>query len=161
MTGSSKFRSLAVALGALFVVVGCGGGGGGNGETLAADQTFRFGLSNDVTSLDPAHVSSAVDITFLNEVFTGLYRFDNNLKVQPDGASALPTISADGLTWTFALRHDVVFSNGDKLTSADWVYSCTRTLRLNNASPSNLQPPKRAAALHNPTSPPIPPLPPP
>jgi oligopeptide transport system substrate-binding protein len=96
-------------------------------------------LSNDVTSLDPAHVSSAVDITFLNEVFTGLYRFDNNLKIQPDGASALPTISADGLTWTFPLRHDVVFSNGDKVTSADWVWSWTRTLRLNDAYASNLE----------------------
>jgi len=139
MTGSSKLRSLAVAVGALSVVAACGPSTGGSSETLAADQTFRFGLSNDVTSLDPAHVSSAVDITFLNEVFTGLYRFDNNLKIQPDGASALPTISADGLTWTFALRHDVVFSNGDKVTSADWVYSWTRTLRLNDAYASNLE----------------------
>jgi len=138
MTGSSKFRSLAIAMGALFVVAACGSGGGGNGETLAADQTFRFGLSNDVTSLDPAHVDSAVDITFLNEVFTGLYKFDNNLKLVPSGATALPTISADGLTWTFPLRHDVVFSNGDKVTSADWVWSWTRTLRLNDAYASNL-----------------------
>src|SRR6202165_505304 len=141
MTRSSKFRSLAVAMGAMTLAVACGGGGGGGGssETLASDQTFRFGLSNDITSLDPAHVSSAVDITFLNEVFTGLYRFDNNLKIQPDGASALPTISADGLTWTFALRHDVVFSNGDKVTSADWIYSWTRTLRLNDAYASHLE----------------------
>src|SRR5260370_33334369 len=149
MMGSSKFRSLAVALGALFVVVGWGGGGGWNGETLAADETFRFGQSNDVTSLDPAHVSSAVDITFLNEVFTGLYRFDNNLKVQPDGASALPTISADGLTWTFPLRHDVVFSNGDKVTAADWVCSWTRTLRLNDAYASNLEALKGAVDVEN------------
>ncbi len=139
MTGSSKFRSLAAALGALSVVAACGGGGGGSSETLAADQTFRFGMSNDITSLDPAHVDSAVDITYLNEVFTGLYRFDNNLKILPSGASALPTISADGLTWTFPLRHDVVFSNGDKVTSADWVWSWTRTLRLNDAYASNLE----------------------
>ena len=62
MTVSSKLRSLAAALGALSVVAACGGGGGGSSETLAADQTFRFGLSNDVTSLDPAHVSSAAPI---------------------------------------------------------------------------------------------------
>jgi ABC-type oligopeptide transport system substrate-binding subunit len=126
-------------LGALWVVAACGGGGGGSSETLAADQTFRFGLSNDVTSLDPAHVDSAVDITFLSEVFTGLYRFDNSLKIVPSGAASMPQISADGLTWTFALRHDVVFSNGDKVTSADWVYSWTRTLRLNDAYASNLE----------------------
>ncbi len=139
MTGSSKFRSLAAALGALWVVAACGGGGGGSSETLAADQTLRFGMSNDITSLDPAHVDSAVDITYLSEVFTGLYRFDNSLKIVPSGAASMPEISADGLTWTFHLRHDVVFSNGDKVTSADWVYSWTRTLRLNDAYASNLE----------------------
>jgi oligopeptide transport system substrate-binding protein len=150
MTRSSTFRSLAVALGALTLAAACGGGGGGgSSESLASDQTLRIGLQNDITSLDPAHVSSAVDITFLNEVFTGLYRFDNNLKINPDGASALPTISADGLTWTFALRHDVVFSNGDKVTSADWIYSWTRTLRLNDAYASNLEALKGASDVES------------
>jgi ABC-type oligopeptide transport system substrate-binding subunit len=140
MTGSSKFRSLAGALGAVFLVAGCGGGTPTSSETLAADQTFRFGITDDVTSIDPAHVVSAVDIVVLSEVFTGLYKFDNNLKIVPSGASALPTISADGMTWTFNLRHDMVFSNGDKITSADWVYSWTRTLRLNDAYAGNLEP---------------------
>src|SRR6266851_1508863 len=139
MTRSSKFRSLAVALGALWVVAACGGGGGGSSETLAADQTLRFGMANDITSLDPAHVDSAVDITYLNEVLTGLYRFDNTLKIVPSGAASMPEISADGMTWTIHLRHDVVFSNGDKVTSADWVWSWTRTLRLNDAYASNLE----------------------
>src|SRR5450759_5153363 len=149
MTGSSKLRSLAVALGAVSMVAACGGGssGGGTSETLAADQTFRFGMTDDVTSLDPAHVSAAVDITFLNEVFTGLYKFDNNLKIVPSGAASLPQISPDGLTWTFALRHDVVFSNGDKVTSADWVWSWTRSLRLNDAYASNLYAIKIASAV--------------
>ncbi len=138
MTRSSMFRSFAVAVGAISIAVACGGSTGGTGEALAPDQTFRFGMVNDVTSLDPAHVTAAVDITFLNEVFTGLYRFDNALKIQPSGTTALPTISADGLTWTFNLRHDMVFSNGDKITSADWVYSWTRTVRLNDAYASNL-----------------------
>src|SRR5260370_12120760 len=140
MTGSSKFRSLAGALGAVFLVAGCGGGTPTPSETLAADQTYRFGITDDVTSIDAARVVSGVDIVVLSEVFTGLYHFDNNLKIQPSGASALPTISADGLTWTFNLRHDMVFSNGDKITSADWVYSWTRTLRLNDAYAGNLEP---------------------
>src|SRR5260370_6667332 len=140
MTGSSKFRSLAGALGAVFLVAGCGGGTPTPSETLAADQTFRFGITDDVTSIDPAHVVSAVDIVVLSEVFTGLYHFDNNLKIQPSGASALPTISADGLTWTFNLRHDMVFSNGDKITSADGVDSWTRPLRLNDAYAGNFEP---------------------
>jgi oligopeptide transport system substrate-binding protein len=139
MTLSSKFRSLAVALGALTLAAACGGSSGGSSEALAADQTFRFGLSNDLSVLDPSNVDSAVDITFMNEVFAGLYRFDNNLKIVPYSATALPEISSDGKTWTFHLRKDMQFSNGDKITSADFVWTWTRTLRLNGAYASNLE----------------------
>ena len=38
-----------------------------------------------------------------------------------------------------------MFSNGDKITSADWVWSWTRTLRLNDAYASNLEVIKGAA----------------
>jgi oligopeptide transport system substrate-binding protein len=96
-------------------------------------------MKDDVSSLDPAHVDAAVDITYLAEVFTGLYRFDNNLNIVPSGAAAMPTYSNGDKTWTFKLRKDVVFSNGDKVTSKDWVWSWTRTLRLNDAYSSNLE----------------------
>lgn len=139
MTRIPLLRSVAVAIGAFIAVTACGGNTPTSSENLAADQTLRFSMINDVTSLDPAHVDAAVDITFLAEVFTGLYKFDNNLNIVPDGATALPDISADGKTWTFHLRHDVKFSNGDKVTSKDWVYSWTRTLRLNDAYASNLE----------------------
>jgi oligopeptide transport system substrate-binding protein len=137
MTRTPLFRTLAVALGALTFAAACGGGTSGGGG-LAADQTLRFGLANDVTSLDPAHVDAAVDITFLQELFTGLYKFDKSLNIIPDGATGKPDVSADGLTYTFHIRHDMVFSNGDKITSKDWIYSWTRTLRLNDAYASNL-----------------------
>ena len=45
MTGSSKLRSLAVAVGALSVVAACGPSTGGSSETLAADQTFRDAIT--------------------------------------------------------------------------------------------------------------------
>src|SRR5438477_607951 len=77
MTRSALFRSLAGALGAVSLVAACGGGGGTTSETLAADQTLRFAIIDYPTSLDPAHVDSAVDITFLSEVFTGLLLADS------------------------------------------------------------------------------------
>jgi oligopeptide transport system substrate-binding protein len=113
---------------------------------------LRFGLANDLSSLDPAHVDSAVDITFINEVFTGLYRFDNSLKIVPAGTTALPEISPDGKQWTFHLRKDMTFSNGDKITSADWVWSFTRTLRLNDAYASNLEAITGATAVEDGTA---------
>jgi oligopeptide transport system substrate-binding protein len=139
MTRIPLLRSVAVAIGAFVAVTACGPNNPTSSENLASDQTLRFSLQNDVTSLDPAHVDAAVDITFLYEVFTGLYKFDNQLNIVPDGATGMPDISSDGKTWTFHLRKDMKFSNGDKITSKDWVWSWTRTLRLNDAYASNLE----------------------
>ncbi len=132
MTRSSKFRSLAAALGALSIAAACGGGGGGGGttETLAADQTLSFPINDDVGDLDPAHMSAAVDIDLFQNVFSGLYKFDNKLNQVPDIATGLPVISADGLTYTFKMRHDAKFSNSDPIKADDFIYSWNRAARI-------------------------------
>jgi oligopeptide transport system substrate-binding protein len=124
MTRNSRFRSLAAALGAMFVAVACGGGGGGgSSETLAADQTFSFPIVDDVGNVDPAHMSAGVDIDIFRNVYSGLYKFTDDLKEVPDIATKAPDISSDGLTYTFTMRKDVKFSNGDPVKSDDFIYS--------------------------------------
>ena len=113
--------------------------GTGSGE-LAPDQTLRYFMVDDVKSLDPAHVEYATDITYLINVHAGLLAFDKDLKIVPQIATALPTVSSDGLTYTFTLRKDVKFSNGDPVTSKDFIYSWTRTAKTNDAYASNLEP---------------------
>ena len=130
MTRGSKFRSLAVALGAISIAAACGGSSGTTSETLASDQTLSFPMVDDVGDLDPAHMSAAVDIDIFRNVFNGLYKFDNNLQEVPDIATGPPTISADGLTYTFTMRHDVKFSNGDPVKSDDFIYSWNRAARI-------------------------------
>src|SRR2546422_2423981 len=131
MTRRSKFRSLAVALGAVSIAVAaCGGGNQGTSETLAADQTLSFPMVDDIGDLDPAHMSAAVDIDIFRNVFSGLYKFTDDLKQVPDIASGPPTISADQLTYTFPLRHDVKFSNGDPVKADDFIFSWNRAARI-------------------------------
>src|SRR5258706_367799 len=131
MTRNSRFRSLAAALGAMFVAAACGGGGGGGtSETLASDQTLSFPMVDDIGDLDPAHMSAAVDIDIFHNVFSGLYKFTDDLKQVPDIASGPPTISSDGLTYTFKMRQDAKFSNGDAVKAADFVYSWNRAARI-------------------------------
>jgi oligopeptide transport system substrate-binding protein len=131
MTRNSRFRSLAAALGALCVAAACGGGGGGGtSETLASDQTLSFPMVDDVGDLDPAHMSAAVDIDIFRNVFSGLYKFTDDLKQVPDIATGPPTISSDGLTYTFKMRQDVKFSNGDPVKAGDFVYSWNRAARI-------------------------------
>ena len=95
-------------------------------EVLAADQTLSFPIAQDMSDLDPALVSRAADVDILRNVFSGLYRFDQRLHEVPDIAVGQPAVSTDGLTYTFNLRHDARFSNGDPITSADFVYSWDR-----------------------------------
>jgi ABC-type transport system substrate-binding protein len=52
----------------------------------------------------------------------------NDDSLIPDAAAAMPKISGDGKTYTFALRHDVRFWNGRVVTSADWKYSFERII---------------------------------
>jgi oligopeptide transport system substrate-binding protein len=141
---------VALSAAAALFAVACGtSGGGGTTETLATDQTLHFALQNDLSHLDPGFVDAAVDITFLQNVFNGLVKYDEKLKIVPDAAQGLPDVSSDGLTYTFHLRKDVKFSNGDPVTAKDWVYTFTRTLRLNQSYASNLEAIKGAADVEN------------
>src|SRR4051812_23391775 len=98
-------------------------------EPLASEQTLSFPIAQDIADFDPALVSSPGDVDILRNVFSGLYRFDDHLKEVPDLANGQPTISADGLEYTFKLRAGARFSNGDPLTAADVQYSWNRAAR--------------------------------
>ena len=75
-----RIRAAALTAAAALFAVACGGpSGGGTSETLAPDQTLRFALDNDVSHLDPGQVDAAVDITFLQNVFNGLVKYDEGL----------------------------------------------------------------------------------
>lgn len=137
----TSFRILKVlGLGAVasLVLVACGGGGGGGGSTLAADQTLKFPILGDFGTLDPAQLNAETDSEIAQNVQNGLVKFDNNLNIVPDIAASMPTVSSDGLTYTFKLRSDVTFSNGDKVTSADVLYSWNRAAAEQGAYAGNL-----------------------
>jgi oligopeptide transport system substrate-binding protein len=95
-------------------------------EPLAANQTLSFPIAQDLADLDPALISSPADVDILRNVFSGLYRFDQQLREVPDLAAGQPTMSADGLIYTFRLRHDGRFSNRDPITADDFIYSWNR-----------------------------------
>src|SRR5690606_25062565 len=53
------------------------------------------------------------------KIFEGLVSINADLQPVPDLAAELPEVSEDGLTYTFTLRDDVTFHDGEPLTSAD------------------------------------------
>ena len=119
-------------------LVGCGGTNSTSGTSLATDQTLKLPIFGDFGSLDPAQLNAESDSEIVQNVFNGLVKFDNDLNVVPDIASAMPEISSDKLTYTFKLRPDVTFSNGDKVTSADVLYSWNRAAALQGPYAANM-----------------------
>ena len=139
MTRFAVFRSLAVALGAVSMVAACGGGGNTT-SNLASDQTLSFPMVDDVGNTDPAHMSAAVDIDIFRNTYSGLYKFDDQLNQVPDIATGAPTISADGMTYTFKMKNNVKFSNGDPVKADDFIFSWDRAAAIQGDYASVFQP---------------------
>jgi len=110
---------------------------GNQPNALANDQTLRFPISHELGTLDPAMIQSETDAAIGQNLFDGLLKFDGNLTVVPDIASAMPAVATDGLTVTFKLRTDVTFSNGDAVTSADVLYSWNRAAAMQGPFATN------------------------
>jgi oligopeptide transport system substrate-binding protein len=117
---------VVVALAGCLVAASCTLGGSGPTEQLATDQTLSFPINQEIGDFDPAQISSPADVDILRNVFSGLYGFDEHLHLVPDIAAAFPDISADGLTYTFHLRSNARFSNGDPINADDVLYSWNR-----------------------------------
>src|SRR5450759_560036 len=140
MTPTSLRILKALALGGVssLVLVACGGGSGTTSTNLASNQTLTFPILADFGTLDPALADAETDTEISQNMFDGLVKFNENLNIVADLASAVPTPSADGLTYTFKLRTDVTFSNGDKFTSKDVLYSWNRAAAMQGAYATNL-----------------------
>jgi oligopeptide transport system substrate-binding protein len=121
-------RPLAV-MGAISVLVAACGSGTSTppSSNLAADQTLRFPSDSTLGTLDPAQINAETDVEIYQNLFDGLLKFDDNLKVIPDIATKLPDISSDGLTYTFHLNPNAKFWNGDAVTAQDFIYSFSRS----------------------------------
>lgn len=85
-------------------------------EGISSD--FRFAIDGEPTYFSPASTDSAT--SWVNRlIYTGLYRVDDTGDVVPDLATAMPVVSANGLTMTITMRTDARWHDGSPVTSAD------------------------------------------
>jgi oligopeptide transport system substrate-binding protein len=126
-----KVKVMSLAFISTIALGACGSSSSTGGTNLAADQTLRFPIDGEIGTFDPAEINAETDVVLYQNLFEGLLKLDDSLKVVPDIATEVPTqsnggISADGTTYTFHMRKDATFSNGDKITSKDVLYSWNR-----------------------------------
>ncbi|MCX7869783.1 MAG: peptide ABC transporter substrate-binding protein, partial [Terrimicrobiaceae bacterium] len=111
-----------------------------------ADLVFINGAEPE--TLDPAIITGQPEGRIVNALFEGLCAFDKHGRAVP-GVAERWDISPDGRTYTFHLRADARWSDGEPVTSRDFLGSWKRTLTPETGSQYNymLDPIKNARAF--------------
>ncbi|MGG0275184.1 peptide ABC transporter substrate-binding protein [Bacillus rhizoplanae] len=94
---------------------------------LASKQVLNLLETQEIPSMDSSKATDAVSFLALNNVMEGLYRLDKDQKPTPGMAESYKK-SDDGKTYTFKLRKDAKWSNGDPVTAKDFVFAWQRLL---------------------------------
>ncbi|MEM1080266.1 MAG: peptide ABC transporter substrate-binding protein [Pseudomonadota bacterium] len=102
-------------------------------SVLADQQVLHRGNSEEPQTLDPHLASGVATANLLRDLFEGLTTTSPNGDIVP-GAAGRWDISRDGITYTFYLRPEGRWSNGEPLTADDFVYSFRRAVDPDTAA---------------------------
>ena len=124
-----KKRFVAILVATLTALIaGCGSPSGSpdaaDGDSRS-DETIVRGLGGEPETLDPALADDNAALALLQDLFEGLTaEAADGSHIQ--GAAESWTISPDSLRWTFALRPNLHWSNGDPLPASSFVAGLER-----------------------------------
>lgn len=147
-----KTLALILALVMVMALVACGGGGSTTSSTGSssehkvgtditdANQQGQTGpqegveyledliiaMQGKTTTMDPQVVSNLHHDTLFKMSHNSLVNYNWNTKEMEPELAKEWSVSDDGLTWTFKLRDDVVFHNGEKFEADDVVFTFER-----------------------------------
>lgn len=144
-----RFATMLLAL--VLLLTACGGGNapannaGNNGANEAtADagssegKILRTNNNSEPGSLDPALATGTHDSWAMQHMFEGLMKYNEKGEVV-EGMAKEMKVSDDGLKYTFTLRDDAKWSNGDPLTAQDFEFAWKRVLDPETASEYSYQ----------------------
>lgn len=92
-----------------------------------AETVYHRGNDGNPETLDQHKTSTVAEAHILRDLYEGLMVYDANARVVP-GVAESHTVSEDGTVYTFTLRGDAMWSNGDPVTAGDFVYSLQRIM---------------------------------
>lgn len=118
-----KVLALLVILSLVLTFAACGGGGAKGMDLL------NVCISSEPQTIDPALNSSVDGAIMANHMFEGLMKWKDDGKgngVITEGQAASYKVSDDGLVYTFTLRDDIKWSDGQPVVAGDFVYAWQR-----------------------------------
>ncbi len=104
------------------------------GDVLASEQTFTYRDLDESPSIDPGVAEDSAGGDILRDLFEGLMSQDADGNLIPGVATGFE-VSDDNLVYTFTLRDNAKWSNGDPVVAGDFEYAWKRAASPELASP--------------------------
>jgi len=123
----SILRPFAVAAAAGILAAACGPAGGGQ-QGLASNQTLRFNITTEPNSFDPGQEQYTYEAAVSRQAFEALVKPKPDLSDVQAATAESWSVSSDGLTWTFKIRKNAKWSDGQPVKAQDFVYGWQRIL---------------------------------
>lgn len=121
-----KFGVLILA--ATLLLAACGSNKNATDDSKTTDgkskveQTIKVASGGELSTLDSAHYTDVYSSDMIGQLVEGLYRMDKNQDPELGIAAEEPTVSDDGLVYTFKLK-DSKWTNGDPVVAGDFVFA--------------------------------------
>ncbi|QQZ08946.1 peptide ABC transporter substrate-binding protein [Heyndrickxia vini] len=133
MKKSKFYLFTAIALSLALVLSACGAGSdkksSSNGDSGSKnDQVLNMIETAEIPTGDPTLATDAASFSVFGQTLEGLYTLNDKDVPVPALAEGKPSISEDGKVYTFKIRKDAKWSNGDPVTAKDFVFSWRRAV---------------------------------
>ena len=98
-----------------------------NGSSASGTSDLNVMLETPVEALDPQQAVDGTSFEVIADYTDGLYQMDKDGEAVP-ALAADTQISEDGLSYTFKIRDDAKWSNGEPVTAQDFVFAWQRAV---------------------------------
>ncbi len=130
MKKTKTFLAAGSILTAALALTACGGN---SSSSSSNKKELNWEESAEIPTMDLSKATDSASFTQLINTMEGLYRAKSDGS-QEKAMATSEKVSKDGKTYTFTLRKDNKWSNGDPVTAQDFVYSWRRTVDPKTAS---------------------------
>ena len=122
----NKFLLGIVTMTAAGALAACSNSNTGSSSS-SNKQVMNTATSNEFSTLDSSKYGDTTSSEVLQNSMEGLYRFDKNTRAKLAGATSV-NVSKDQRVYTYNLRKNAKWSNGNPVTAQDYVTGWHRTV---------------------------------